>query len=187
MRTLFRHFHGNLSPDRIVGRATHSWIILSRVAVLLAGFAAIAAAPVSLAESRTDGSAAAVSLNFRIVVPARIRVAAVKQPDMIFIKETDITQGYIDLDAGTSVKLTVNTRAGYQLAARYDANLLSGAEVRVSNQKLTATLGYGSMRVASGLVNDKVVPIGYRLHLAQGVRVGEYRWPVALAFSLAMV
>ena len=185
MRTLFSSFHGKFSPDRIVGRATHSLTVLRRAAVLLAGLAAVAVAPVSLAESRTDGSTASASLNFRIVVPAIIRVAAVKQPEVIVINATDIAQGYIDLDTGTSVKLTVNTRAGYQLAASYDANLLSGAEVRVSNQKLIATSGYGSMRMTSGLVNDKVVPIGYRLHLARGVQAGEYRWPVALAFSLA--
>ena len=153
--------------------------------LLWIGLAMLALPATSYADSRTGSTSAQTSLNFRIVIPAIIRVKPVTQPDHIVIEERHIADGYIDLDAGTSVNLTVNSRSGYLLSARYDSQLLSRVEVRVDRQSLTASSGYGSMRVASGLLTDKLVPIGYRLHLAPGVRAGDYRWPVALAFSLA--
>lgn len=139
----------------------------------------------SFAESRADIAGARASIDFRVVIPAMIRVTVVTQPDNILIEDRHISQGYIDLDAGTSVKLTNNTRDGFLLAASYDSQILSSVELRVSSQNLTASMGFGSMRVASGLTIDKLIPISYRLHLVPGVRAGHYRWPVALAFSLA--
>ena len=153
--------------------------------VFVVGVAALAMPTIGFAESRTGGGSPRAGLDFRIVIPAVIRVKAVTQPERIVIEDRHIDQGYIDLDAGTSVKLTVNTRDGYLLSASYDPQLLSGVEVRVSSQKLTASSGFGSMRVASGLMTDKLVPISYRFHLVPGTRAGDYRWPVALAFSLA--
>ena len=138
------------------------------------------------AESQTSVTVANARLDFRIVIPAIIRVTAVTQPESIEINDQHIQSGYIDLDAATAVKLTNNTRSGYQLTARYDAALLSSVEVRISSKKLTASSGFGSMHVASGLANEQVVPIGFRMYLARGVQPGQYRWPVALAFSLAV-
>lgn len=152
----------------------------------VAGFAALAVPTSSLADSRTGTTGAGAGIDFRIVIPAIIRVTAVTQPDRVVIEHRHITQGYIDLDAGTSVKITSNTRNGYLLTARYDAQLLSMVEVQISGQNLTASSGAGSMRVGSGFAIDKLVPISYRLHLAPGVQAGAYRWPVALAFSLAV-
>lgn len=138
----------------------------------------------SLADSRTGTTGAKASIDFCIVIPAIIRVTPVTQPDHVVIDDRHIALGYIDLDAGTSVKLTSNNRSGYLLAASYDVQLLSKVEVRISSQHLTASSGHGSIRVASGLTTEKLVPIGYRLYLAPGVLAGAYRWPVALAFSL---
>jgi len=150
------------------------WISL----VVIALFSLLAPA-VGFAESGTSAR-----LDFRIVVPAIIRVTPVSQPDRIVINAQHIAQGYVDLDAGTAVRLTNNTHSGYQLTASYDDRLLSAVEVTVANQKLTTSSGPGSMRVLSGLAVDRLVAIGYRLHLAPGIVAGEYRWPVALAFSL---
>ena len=138
-----------------------------------------------LADSRGGTTSARASIDFRIIIPAIIRVSAVTQPDHIVIEERHISLGYIDFDAGTSVKLTSNHRYGYLLGANYDTQLLSKVEVRVSSQNLIASTGAGSMRVTSGLIIDKLVPISYRLHLATDARSGTYPWPVALTFSLA--
>lgn len=136
------------------------------------------------AESQLAASTTRARLDFRITIPAIIRVTPLVQPERIVIEDRHIAQGYIDLDTGTAVKLTVNTRAGYVLSASYNSALLAGVELRISNQNLTISSGYGSMQVASGFMTDKIVPIAYRLHLASGVQAGEYRWPIALAFSL---
>ena len=139
----------------------------------------------SVADSLTGATAAQSRLDFRIVIPAVIRVTPVVQPDHIVVESNHIEQGYIDLDGGTAIKLTSNSRSGFQLSASFDSQLLSRVEVRVSNQSLHASSGFGSMRVLSGLIVDKLVPISYRLHLLPGARAGQYRWPVALVFSLA--
>lgn len=181
-----RDFRESTPRDGVAAAALRLFIPLSRWSLFVVGLAALLSPLSSHAESRTGTSSAQASLNFRIVVPAIICVTAVAQPEQLVIEDRHIEQGYIDLDAGTSVKLTVNTREGYQLSASYDSRLLSSAEVRISSQNLTASSGFGSMRVASGLLTDKLVPISYRLHLAPGARAGQYRWPVALAFSLAL-
>ena len=156
--------------------AIWGWLLVMSIALL-------AMPKHSFTDSRVGISSAKASIDIRIVVPVVIRVISMAQPDQVVIDESHIALGYIDLDAGTSVKLTSNNRSGYQLAARYDAQLLSKVEVRISSQNLTASSGYGSMRVVSGLTVDKLVPIAYRMHLAPGVVAGYYRWPVALSFS----
>ena len=130
----------------------------------------------SAADSLTGATAAQSRLDFRIVIPAVIRVTPVVQPDHIVVENNHIEQGYIDLDGGTAVKLTSNSRSGFQLSASFDSQLLSRVEVRVSNQSLHASSGFGSMRVLSGLIVDKLVPISYRLHFLPGARAGQYRW-----------
>ena len=157
-----------------------SWSLFCMVALAILVFP-----KVSFADSGVGSSGAQANIQFRIVIPAIIRVTPVTQPEHIVIEDRHVAQGYIDLDAGTSVRLTNNTRNGYMLTANYDAQLLSSVEVRVSNHNMTASSGVGSIRVVSGLAVDKLVPIGYRLNLAKGVQTGQYRWPVALAFSLA--
>ena len=185
MRRFFGTCHRYLQSAEVAGAGQRqsgfvwSW--------MLAGLLALATPIIGHADSRTGMNSTSASLDFRIVIPAIIRVSAVTQPDHIVIEHRHITQGYIDLDGGTLVKITHNTRNGYLLAARYDAQFLTKVEVQISGQSLTASSGAGSMRVNAGIAIDKLVPIGYRLHLASGVRVGEYRWPVALAFSLAAV
>ena len=157
------------------------------LALLAAVWTFPALAGSTMATTGNSGAlSASASLNFRIEIPAVMRVTPVTQQERLVISQRHIDQGYVDLDAGTSVKLTNNTRSGYQLTASYNPQLLSRVEVRVANQQLASSSGFGSMRVVSGMVVDKLVAIGYRLYLAPGVSAGEYRWPVALAFSLAM-
>jgi hypothetical protein len=153
--------------------------------MFVAALAMLALPMTGHADSRTGTTVSQASINFRIVIPAIIRVNTVTQPDHIVIADRHIAAGYIDLEAGTSVTLTTNHRSGYLLSASYDAPWLSRVDVRIANQNLTASSGSGSMRVTSGLMVDKLVPISYRLHLAPGMHAGAYRWPVALAFSLA--
>jgi|GEM_PF-2089594 len=159
----------------------------SRFALLGLLALALAMPIMSHAGSQTGTTNGRASLDFRIVIPAVIRVSAVTQPDYIIIDDQHIMRGYIDLNASTVVKITNNTRNGYRLNARFDTQFLTKVEVKISGQNLTASLGTGSMHVSTGIAFDKLVAISYRLHLAPGVGAGQYRWPVALAFSLASV
>jgi hypothetical protein len=156
----------------------------SRLLVLV--FAALATCISSHAENKIGPGRGRASIDFCIIVPVTVRVTVINQPERILIEDRHLALGYIDMDTGTPVRLTSNSRDGYQLAASYDTQLLSRVEVRISNQSLFASAGAGSMRVASGLAIDRPIPISYRLHLAPGVRAGSYRWPVSLIFSPAL-
>jgi hypothetical protein len=156
-----------------------------RLFLCAVGFAFLTMPTFSFADSRTGSAGAQASIDFCIIIPAIIRITTVTQPERLVIEDRHISQGFIDLDAATAVKITINHRDGYLLSARYDAQLLSAIEVRVSSHNLATSAGAGSMRVASGLATDKLLPISYRLYLAPGARAGDYRWPVTLAFSLA--
>ena len=184
MSQFLRDFRGAAPRDGAVAVPPTLLAGMWRWSLIVMGFAILAMPLRSFADSRVGTSGAQTSIDFRIIIPAIIRVSAVTQPDHLVIDDQHVARGYVDLDAGTSVKLTSNDRSGYLLAASYDVQLLSSVEVRISSQNLTASSGYGSMRVASGLTIDKLVPISYRLHLAPGVHAGAYRWPVTLAFSL---
>ncbi len=171
-----------------VGRVIHASkpLRFMALALFVAAIATVACPKKSFANSQTASTSASARIDFRIVIPAIIRVTTVTQPDSIQIDAKHIENGYIDLDAATAVKLTNNTRGGYQLTVRYDSALLSGVEVLVASRKLSSSSGFGSMHVASERVTEQLVPIGYRLYLSPGARAGQYRWPVALAFSLAL-
>ena len=174
----------HISNHTPVGAATahdvnmHAWFILLGV------IAALLWPVYSSAESQTGTSSARASLDFRIVIPAIVRVKAIAQPDTLQITGSDIARGYIDLEAGSSVTLTTNSPLGYLLTARYDRQLLAAIEVRMSNENMNTNSGIGSMRMASAFAVDKVVPISYRLYLAEGIAPGVYQWPVRLDFSL---
>ncbi len=180
-------FRKSARRESVIARGPKADLPLWPCLLFVVGMTALCIPAASLAESGTSTGSARASVNLRIVIPAMIRVTTVTQPDRIEIGEQHIAQGFIDLEAGTSVNLTSNNRDGYLLTTSYDSKLLSAVEVRVASQTLTASSGSGSMRVTSGFIVNKLVPISYRLHLARGIRKGEYRWPVALAFSLAVI
>jgi hypothetical protein len=158
-------------------------VAAKRSGLLILSFAALAACMSSHAENKLGTEGGRASIDLRIIVPVTVRANVTNQPERILIEDRDLALGYIDMDMGTPVRLTSNSRDGYQLAASYDTALLSKVEVQISNQQLTASAGRGSMRVASGLAIDKPIPVRYRFHLAPGVRSGTYRWPVSLVFS----
>ena len=159
--------------------AALGWVMLGLAAFLMSG--------VVFAESSAGSNPAAARLEFAIVVPAMIRVKALAQPDGITIGQAQIDQGYVDLDAASSLLLTSNSRQGFVLSASYDSGLLAGVEIRIANQILRAAGGLASMRVDAPMLVDKLVGISYRLYLKPGVRAGDYRWPVALAFTPSVV
>ena len=139
------------------------------------------------AESRNAVGSASASIDFRIVVPAFLRVTPMSQPQTLHVTEGDITRGYVEITAGSAVKMTTNSKLGYLLIAVFDQQLLTGIEVWTAGRFLYTTSGSGSMHMTSEYAVDRIVSIDYRLHLAQGVRAGSYHWPVALQFSLGAV
>lgn len=134
------------------------------------------------AEAVVAVNRASASIDFRVIIPVVVHATGVRPVANILIDANDISRGYVEINAD-SARLTTNSRNGYQVTARHDAQLLSGVDVEMSGQQLAVREGAGSMRVIAGRGSNQPVPIRYRLHLASGVVPGNYRWPVALQFS----
>ena len=136
------------------------------------------------AASAHGGSKASAQLNFRIVIPAIVRVKALAQALGITITQDDVDRGHVDLAAASQLMLTSNSRNGYLISANFDAEILDGVEIKMLNQTLRtdARKGTKTMHVQSSILIDEVVGVGYRLHLKPGLKAGNYHWPVALAF-----
>jgi len=135
------------------------------------------------AESGSGQRSASTRLDFRIVIPAIVRVKALEQPAGIAVSEQDIAQGYIDIDRATSLLLTSNSTQGYSLGVAFDAQLLDRVRVRIAGQQFDAGAGTGRIAVHAAKLVDAPVEVGYRLYLKAGVHPGTYRWPVMLAFA----
>ena len=128
-------------------------------------------------------TSAAVHLNFRIVIPAIVRVKALSQAASITIEQTHVDRGYIDLDAASSLQLTSNSRSGYMLSANFNSELLEKIEVKLPHTTLHANARSSNMHVESPVLIDEVIGVSYRLYLKSRVQTGEYQWPVALTFT----
>jgi hypothetical protein len=136
------------------------------------------------ASSARDGSKASAHLNFRIIVPAIVRVKALAQALGVTVTQDDVDRGHLDLDAASQLMLTSNSRGGYLISANFDTEILDGVEIKLLNQTLHADARKGTrtMHVQSSILIDEVVGVGYRLYLKSGLKAGHYHWPVALAF-----
>ena len=130
---------------------------------------------------------AKAQLDFKIVIPAIIKVKVLQQPTGLLIEQTHVDRGFIDLDATSAVLLTSNNRRGYTISANFDSELLAGGELKIGDQVLQLTGDLASMHVNSPILLDKSISISYRFYLKAGVHSGNYRWPVALVFSPSAV
>jgi hypothetical protein len=155
---------------------------------LMAGLALVAslASSYSHAEANTalGGSKASAHLNFRIVIPAIVRVKALTQASGVTITQNDVDRGHLDLDAASTLMLTSNSRNGYIVSANFDSGILESIEVKLPNKTLHAGASSGTktMHVNAPILVDEVVGVSYRLYLKPGLKAGHYHWPVALAF-----
>jgi hypothetical protein len=155
---------------------------------LMAGLALVVSLLSSSAHAEANtargGSKASTNLNFRIVIPAIVRVKALAQALGVTITQDDVERGHLDLDAASQLMLTSNSRNGYVISANFDAEILEGVEIKLPNQTLHANVSKGTktMHVQSSILVDEVVGVDYRLYLKPDLKPGHYHWPVALAF-----
>jgi hypothetical protein len=152
-------------------------------AATILGLAMTAAAGVAQASTEQGTERASAAVRFTIVIPAIVRAEGVTHPQRLEIRNEDIARGYVDLDDATTLSLTSNSRAGYNLSAAIDSNLLQRVEVRLQGRSLSFSAEATSQMVSTARLSAARVNVGYRLHLNPGVAAGHYRWPVALSFA----
>ena len=122
-------------------------------------------------------------MDFRIAIPAMVRVEGMSQPRSLRIAREDIARGYVDLDDATSVRVTSNSRSGFAISVAFDEHLVSRVFVRIRGDDLAADASGDWLHVDAPRMVAAPLRLGYRLFLAPGAREGEYSWPVALGFG----
>jgi len=158
--------------------------MLRSIASLIVGIALAALASEAGAEGVTAsrGSASA-HIDFRITVPAIVRVDALSQPRSLRIAPEDVARGYVDLDDAAALRVTSNSHAGFTICVGFDERLVSRVFVRIQGDELAARANGDWLHVDAPRMIAAPLRLGYRLFLAAGAREGEYSWPVALGFG----
>jgi hypothetical protein len=145
--------------------------------------ACCATAPSAHAESADPAANKRAILDFGIVIPPILHVQALNTPRVIRIDEADVARGWVDLRDASLLSITSNHRRGFQISAHIDSALVDSVEVRLMDRVMRVMGDLTSMVVSAPRAVDRRVGVSYRLYLRQGVRAGEYRWPVALTFT----
>ena len=159
---------------------------LRRLALpLLAGLAACAVLPAAAGSALGGERPAGAGLDFRIVVPAVLRVAALSDPEALAVTEDDIARGYVDVAEAPALRLTANRRAGFTLAVAFDTRIAERVTVRLLGGEVLAERSGAQGDIRTGRVIDGTVRVGYRIFLRPGTPPGMHGWPVRLGFSLA--
>jgi hypothetical protein len=174
-----RHYGSMRTAPTTQPTAKRHWL-------LAMGFALTIASGASHGESAAGTSRAQALIDVRIVIPAFVRTRLQSDPAEVPIGEADVARGYVDLDEATSLVLTSNSPSGFTMAVAFDERLVSRIAVRIEGQVLQAAAP-GELHVASRMIVDKALRVGYRLFLAPGASAGVHRWPVSLRFAPASV
>ena len=113
-------------------------------------------------------------------VPAQVVGEVVQQPAEITITDADIARGYVDVAAGSELRVTSNNPAGYVID--FFTRLPIFRSVRVSNASGSADLGPdGGTIIERGQMGRNLpLALTYRFNLAASVQAGTYAWPLAL-------
>jgi len=114
------------------------------------------------------------------VVPAQVLGQVVQQPSEITITDSDIARGYVDVMAGSQLRVTSNSPAGYVID--FFTRLPIFRTVRVSNGSGSAELGpEGGAIIERGLIGRNLpLSLTYRFVLSPDAKPGTYAWPLAL-------
>ena len=113
-------------------------------------------------------------------VPAQAIGQIVQQPSEITITDTDVAQGYVDVPAGSQLRVTSNNPAGYVID--FFTRLPIFRSVRVSNASGSADLGPEGGTIIERGQHGRNLPLSltYRFMLAASAQAGTYAWPLAM-------
>ena len=142
------------------------------------GFAALTAH----AEGSTGSASAAPHIDFKIVIPVVLRVRAVSQAHELSVTREDAERGYVDVPAGTRLRVTSNDPAGLRVELRFDRERVSRVRAEMAGQQLEVA-SPESLPLRTAKMLDAPLDVGYRLYLVPGTAPGRYPWPVSLALG----
>lgn len=103
---------------------------------------------------------------------------------MLTITSESITRGYVDIPAGTTLRVKSNDKNGYLLNFYIDGMLVKEAQVSVNGRRVSVPSGLGLIHQPFPGIAGETLQITYRLFLSPGMKPGSYQWPVAVSASL---
>lgn len=134
----------------------------------------------SMTDAQADQKAASAHLKVSATVLPYTSLNVLNRSRSLEITEADISRGYVDIRAASSVEVTTNARDGYYLA--FECFESAFRQVRVDGLGRTTTIASGS-----GIVpmphSGKVVrmELSYRFILAENAKPGSYPWPMTIS------
>lgn len=134
----------------------------------------------SMADAEAAPKAASAQLKVSATVLPYTSLNVSNRARTVEITESDISRGYVDIRAASSVEVSTNTREGYYLS--FECFDSSFRQVRVDGLGRATTIASGS-----GIVpmphSGKVVrmELSYRFILAENAKPGSYPWPMTIS------
>lgn len=142
-----------------------------------ARIALIVAASVTAAGARDVRSA----LNVSVTVRAIAKIETQSAPAGLPISDADLQRGFIDVVQPTTLSVRSNSPSGFALEVLTVAPVLSAMRIVGLNSDLM--LGAEGGTIVERWQKPQIVDLSlkFRFTLAQGLRAGDYPWPVRLA------
>jgi len=147
-----------------MNRARHPLAILA----LAGGCAALGAA-----ESRTQIAVSAT-------VVSQAHVDELQGPAAITVTALDVARGFLDVPEPVQLRITCNSRAGYELELNSLLPLFRTITIKGFGDAIEMPLDGTTLTRRGPQTQPVVLTLGFRLTLAHGIAPGRYDWPLRI-------
>ena len=106
-------------------------------------------------------------------------ISELRHPAELQIEPRHLVQGYVDLDAATTLRLSTNSDA-VALQLEFSPDVITAARLRVGDAEQTISTSGGEAVIASRRAANVPLSISYRLYLGRSARAGSQPWPLKL-------
>ena len=145
------------------------------------GAAVICALALSSLSSPDADAAAQSQVLVTAIVPAQAVSELRAQTPQIVVSPADIARGYVEISAGSRLRVSANGRGGY--AVDFFPRLPIFKAVHISSASADAQIGPdgGTMIVRGRHGRNMPLDLSYRIELRDQLAPGTYPWPLALS------
>jgi hypothetical protein len=145
---------------------------------VLVAILSLASMPDADAEAASKPASAQLRVSATVLPYTSLNVS--NRTQTVVITDADISRGYVDIRAASSVEVSTNTRDGYYLSFEFFDSTFR--QIQVDGLGRSATIGSGSSIVPMPN-NGRVVrmELSYRFILAENVKPGSYPWPMTIS------
>ena len=143
-------------------------------------FALCSALAATMISPDSDAATRQTQIEVTAYVPPSVVSQLEQQATALTITDADVARGYVEIPAGSRLRVTSNDPAGFVID--FFPRLPIFKAVRVSTRSGSAQLGPLGGAMAENRHRGRNIPLelSYRFDLADHVQPGTYPWPLAL-------